>query len=322
MSPPTPRGRLAPSPTGALHLGNIRTFMAAWLSIRAQGGKIILRIEDLDHPRHKPGAEAALLSDLRWLGFDWDEGPHTQSARKTLYRAALHDLLRQRRAYPCTCSRSEVETAQSAPHSGEVLFYPGHCRDRFATWQAACDTLPQGRFPAWRFRVDSKEETPFIDEFSGFCGLTAAETSGDFVFARDPDGAGYTLAAVVDDAAMRITEVIRGDDLLPATPAQRLLYRALNLTEPAFYHIPLVVGEDGRRLAKRHGDTRIALFREAGVAPERIIARLAQSCGWATPAETRLPLCALIERFNWAGIPPTPCVWKPTDTEALLHDRS
>ncbi len=315
----TARGRLAPSPTGALHLGNIRTFMAAWLSIRAQGGRVILRIEDLDHPRHKLGAEAAMISDLRWLGFDWDEGPFIQSTRKSLYRAALHDLLRLRRAYPCTCSRQDVETAQSAPHTADILFYPGHCRDRFPTWEAARATLPPGRLPAWRFRVNPGEETPFIDGFTGFCPLTAAETCGDFAFARDPHGAGYTLAVVVDDAAMRITEVVRGDDLLPATPAQRLLYRALNLPEPSFYHIPLVVGEDGRRLAKRHGDTRIALFREAGVAPGRIIARLAQSCGWATPAQTDLPLSALIPRFNWASIPPTPCVWKPTDTEALLH---
>ena len=189
-------GRLAPSPTGALHLGNARTFMIAWLRARSQGGKVVFRMEDLDHPRDKPGAATAAVEDLRWLGFDWD-AEYVQSERRPFYREALEKLIAAGRAYPCVCSRRDVETAQSAPHDGEQLFYPGICRGRFATWNAAIDHLrAQGaaRIPCWRFRVDEGEKVAFRDAFAGDFEQDVSRTLGDFPLARDEFGAGYTLA--------------------------------------------------------------------------------------------------------------------------------
>lgn len=306
----TPIGRLAPSPTGALHLGNIRTFMIAWLQMRVQGGRILMRIEDLDHPKHKQGSEVQMLDELRWLGFDWDDEIVIQSQRLPYYQAALEKLCGAGRAYPCICSRKEVETAMSAPHSGEVLYYAGTCRERFTSYAQAQTQVPLGRLPAWRFRLDPCDLGCFVDGFSGECLYTAAETSGDFVFARDPHGVGYTLAVVVDDAEMGVTDIVRGDDLLPATPAQILLYRALALSEPIFYHVPLVVGSDGRRLAKRHGDTRIETYRQNGIKPEQIIGALARSCGW-TQAPTAT-LRDLIHHFTFDTIPHEAFIWSDT----------
>lgn len=301
-------GRLAPSPTGALHLGNVRTFMVAWLRARQAGGRLILRTEDLDHPKHKAGAAAQAIGDLRWLGFDWDE-EYVQSSRTALYAAALRKLHAAGLAYPCVCSRRDVEAAQSAPHEGDQLYYPGTCRDRFASWQEAYarlnpDPAADGvrRLPCWRFRTPEKAKVSFEDGFSGGYELDVSSKLGDFPLARDENGAGYALAVVVDDAAMGVTEVVRGDDLLPATPQQILLYRALGLREPAFFHVPLVVGADGRRLAKRHGDTRIASFREAGVRPEEIVGRLAWSLGM-NPDKKAVGLHSLTGSFDPARIP-------------------
>ena len=279
--------------------------MLAWLRARQAGGKVILRIEDLDHPRHRPGATEQMLDDLRWLGFDWDE-EFTQSARKPLYAAALGRLVAKGLAYPCICSRSEVEAVQSAPHEGEQLRYPGLCRGRFGSWREA--EAASGRPPCWRFRTPEGERVAFTDGFAGPYGMDVAETLGDFPLARDEQGAGYALAVTVDDAAMGVTEVVRGDDLLPATPPQILLYRALGLAAPAFFHVPLVVGTDGRRLAKRHGDTRIASFRAAGIRPEAIIGFLAAASGMA---ETKEPvrLKCLTGRFEPARLPREPLVF-------------
>lgn len=296
-------GRLAPSPTGALHLGNVRTFMVAWLRARSLGGRIIMRMEDLDHPKDKPGAAAQAIDDLRWLGFDWDD-EFTQSARRSIYRAALDRLVAAGLCYPCICSRRDVEAAQSAPHAGEQLFYPGTCRDRFASWHEAAAAISP-RIPCWRFRTPCDSRVSFRDSFAGEFTQDVSATLGDFPVARDPDGAGYTLAVVVDDAAMGVTEVVRGDDLLAATPAQILLQRALSLPTPQYCHVPLVVGPDGRRLAKRHGDTRISSFRNAGWPPERIIGLLAASCGWL-PSPTPISLRDLIPRFSLASIPSAP----------------
>ena len=221
-------GRLAPSPTGALHLGNVRTFAIAWLRARSVGGKVILRMEDLDHPRDKPGAAAQAIDDLRWLGFDWDE-EYVQSERRPFYRATLAKLP----AYPCACSRRDVESAQSAPHAGEQLYYPGTCRGRFAGWdEAAAACAP--RTPCWRFRVPPGATVRFVDAFAGPFEQDVSAVLGDFPLARDRDGAGYTLAATADDLAMGVTEVVRGDDLLPATPPQILIARALGRQPPAF----------------------------------------------------------------------------------------
>ena len=323
-------GRLAPSPTGALHLGNVRTFMIAWLRARSQGGKVIFRMEDLDHPKDKPGAAAQAIEDLRWLGFDWDE-EYVQSERKAIYREALESLQAQDLVYPCVCSRRDVESSQSAPHAGEQLYYPGTCRGRFKTWgeaknflggssdsRSSRSTRDSGfpRTPCWRLRVSENTVVSFDDTFAGHYEQDISRTLGDFPLARDEFGAGYTLACTVDDLLMGVTEVVRGDDLLPATPAQILLAEALLASSalstkhqapstPSYCHVPLVVGRDGKRLAKRHGDTRIATFREQGKAPEDILGSLAVSCGWAEMGE-RIALRDLLPRFDLGTIPRTP----------------
>ena len=310
------RGRLAPSPTGALHLGNARTFMIAWLRARTQGGSLVLRMEDLDHPKNKPGAAAAALEDLRWLGFDWDEGPdvggpcapYVQTGRRDLYGAALTKLIAAGRVYPCICARKDVEAGQSAPHIGETPFYNGICRGRFASYAEAREAAG-GRLPAWRFRVEPGEVAEFDDAFCGYVAQDVSTFCGDFVLARDEFGAGYMLAVVVDDAAMGITEVVRADDLLETTPRQLLVYRALGLEPPSFLHVPLVRGADGFRLAKRHGDTRIASFREAGVPPERLLGLLAHWCGWAAESES-VTLDQLLDRFDLDLLPRAPAVWR------------
>ena len=295
-------GRLAPSPTGALHLGNVRTFMIAWLRARACGGRILFRMEDLDHPRDKPGAAAAAVEDLRWLGFDWD-AECVQSERRSLYRENLHRLLELGLVYPCVCSRKDVERAQSAPHAGEQLHYPGTCRGRY-DWESACRFLNSAvthRLPCWRFAVPENTTVQFEDVFAGEYSQQVDVTLGDFPLARDIDGAGYTLAATVDDALTGVTEVVRGDDLLAATPAQILVHRALGNRVPAYCHVPLVTGPDGRRLCKRHGDTRVAAFRAAGWSPERLIGKLAATCGWGDG--TPIALADLVPYFTLDSIP-------------------
>ena len=311
-------GRLAPSPTGALHLGNVRTFMIAWLRARSRNGKLIMRMEDLDHPKDKPGAAAQAIEDLAWLGFDWDE-EYVQSERKPIYAAATKALFEAGFIYPCVCTRKDVEAAQSAPHAGEQLYYPGVCRDRFPSWSEALAVSPH---PCWRFRVPGDEVVKFEDGFAGRYSQNVAMTLGDFPLARDEGGAGYTLAATLDDLLMGVTEVVRGDDLLPATPAQILLARAIlrtcrlsdsgndGFSGLSYFHVPLVVGPDGRRLAKRHGDTRIASYRAGGRSPEEILGVLAASCGWCDPGE-RISLADLLPRFDPASIPRRP--WSPPD---------
>ena len=300
-------GRLAPSPTGALHLGNARTFLLAWLSARSRGGRVLFRIEDLDHPKKKPGAAAGMLEDLRWLGLDWDGGPVVQSSRLAVYRAALGRLVEAGRAYPCVCSRRDVEQTQSAPHGRDphTLAYSGRCRGRFASWEDACAALPAGRLPAWRFRSEPGRSA-FDDRFLGRRELDRSEI-GDFAFARDPDGAGYLLACAVDDALSGVTEVVRGADLVDAAHCQIQLLEALGLPVPAFCHVPLVVAEDGRRLAKRHGDTRLASLRAAGIPPERVVGLLAWWSGLAPFGAERSP-ADLVADFDLARVPRTPAV--------------
>ena len=325
MPLPPPRGRLAPSPTGALHLGNARSFLLAWLSVRSRGGSLVLRMEDLDHPKVKPQAAEQALADLRWLGLDWDEGPdlggpfapYVQTQRRPLYATALERLRAQGLAYPCVCSRKDVESAQSAPHAGEDgLAYDGHCRGRFATYAEASAVLPPDRLPVWRFRAPEGVATSFDDLVCGSQREIVAETIGDFALARDPDGAGYMLAVVVDDAAMGITEIVRGDDLLRTTHRQLLLQRALGLPTPRYAHVPLVVAEDGRRLAKRHGDTRLSALREAGIPPSRIVGLLAWWCGWAD-FDAHVHPAELLPKFDFATLSRAPAVLTPRVRAAL-----
>jgi len=290
----TATGRLAPSPTGALHLGNVRTFLWAWLSARAQRGRVLLRIEDLDTPRVKPGTAEKMLDDLRWLGFDWDGEVVVQTARREHYRAAFERL--QGRLFPCRCTRGEIAAAASAPHGDEhELRYPGTCRGY------------SGPATCWRFRVDPGV-VDFDDRLFGPQAIDVAGTIGDFAVAKTTDQPAYQLAVVADDLAQGVTEVVRGDDLIPSTARQILIYRALGAAPPAWGHVPLVVGPDGTRLAKRHGDARIATFRERGVPPERIIGVLAEWSGLGAGDAT--PSC-LVPKWDWAKVPKERIVLTP-----------
>ncbi len=310
-----PRGRLAPSPTGAQHVGNARTYLIAWLSARSTGGRVLLRMEDIDSPRIKPGAAEQALDDLRWLGLDWDEGPVVQTHRLALYEQALATLQRQELVYPCTCTRTDVERAASAPHpEHEGPVYPGTCAHRRVADAAALGDQPF----AWRFRVPDELIT-FDDAFRGPTTLNPCDLGGDFVVWKSAGTPAYQLAVVVDDALHEITEVIRGDDLIPSTPRQLLLYRALGYAPPTFAHVPLVVGPDGRRLAKRHGDTRLASLRAAGVKPEMLVGLLAWSCGWLERIET-IAARELLSRFRLNAIPTEPFVLTPELLQTIGHD--
>jgi glutamyl-tRNA synthetase len=276
-------GRLAPSPTGGLHVGHARSFLIAWLAARGASGRMIVRLEDLDATRVRSDARAAILVDLRWLGLDWDEGPdvggpsapYVQSDRLELYASALEELKRAERVYPCTCTRADIERAAAAPHAeDEGPTYPGTCASRTA---ADARSLA-GRPFAWRFRVPPGT-VAWCDLVRGELAIDPARIGGDFVVARSDAGPSYQLAVVVDDAAMGVTQVIRGDDLVPSTPRQLLLYRALGLTAPSFGHVPLAIGPDGRRLAKRDASIKLATLRESGVDPRRLIGEIAHSCG-------------------------------------------
>jgi glutamyl-tRNA synthetase len=299
-------GRLAPSPTGAQHVGNARTYLIAWLSARARGGRVVLRVEDIDSPRVKPGAAGGLLEDLHWLGLDWDEGPVVQTRRFRLYEAALLRLRERELVYPCTCTRTDVERAASAPHQEhEGPVYPGTCAGR----RSADDAALVGQPFSWRFRVPPGAVT-FRDGYRGPTRIDLHEVGGDFVVWKAAGTPAYQLAVVVDDDDLGVTEVVRGDDLVPSTPRQLLLYEALGMRPPGFVHVPLVVGPDGRRLAKRHGDTRLAALRAAGVRPERLLGLLAWSCGWLDRVEA-ITARDLLPPFRLETIPPAPFVLAP-----------
>lgn len=304
------RGRLAPSPTGVLHLGNARSFLLAWLEIRSTGGELLLRIEDIDGPRLKAGATDSVLEDLRWIGLDWDGEPTRQSARLSAYRAAFETLRAAGQVYPCTCSRRDVEEAASAPH-GESRFahegplYPGTCHGR---WRSAEEARNEtGCEPAWRFRTPDRS-IEFRDRFLGPVRCNPARELGDFVIWKRDGVPAYQLAVVVDDAAQQMTHVLRGDDLVASTPRQLLLYEALGSTPPSFAHTPLVVGQDGRRLAKRHGDTTLARFRQEGSTPEEIVGLLAAWSGLNPRGGACRPE-DLVERWSLERVPPEPPVW-------------
>ena len=267
---PPYRGRIAPSPTGYLHLGHARTFWMAQERARAAGGVLVLRNEDLDRARCKPEFASAILEDLRWFGFDWQEGPdvggpfapYNQSERYAHYRVALEKLELGGFIYPCTCSRKDLQAAAHAPHAEDNSepIYPGTCR------ALRRSDLASRKF-CWRFRVPDRETVSFVDGHLGAQQFTPGKDFGDFVVWRTDDVPAYQLACVVDDAAMRITEVVRGADLLASTARQLLLYRALGLPIPGFYHCPLITDESGVRLAKRHDALSLRQLREKGETP-------------------------------------------------------
>lgn len=270
--------RLAPSPTGALHLGNARTFVVNWLLARSHGWRVLLRVEDLDTPRTKPGAATDAIEDLRWLGLSWDGEVLYQSARHLVYQDALEQLIAAGAAYPCTCSRKDVEQAGGAPHAedGESV-YPGLCRGRWASADHAAKK--SGRPVSWRVHV-ADEPIAFRDAFAGERQFNLAHTCGDFVIFRGDGTAAYQLAVVVDDAAAGVNQIVRGDDLLESAARQTHLRRLLGLApEPTHWHLPLVVGGDGRRLAKRHGDTRLSHYRDGGTTSQRVLGLIGHWCG-------------------------------------------
>jgi glutamyl-tRNA synthetase len=304
------RGRFAPSPTGPLHLGNARTALLAWLAARSLRGALVMRVEDLDGPRVRPGLEARILEELRWLGLDWDEGPdvggalgpYRQSELGERHARALDRLRAAGLVYPCFCSRAEIAQASQAPHAGDDgPRYPGTCRDLGEAERAA---RAARRPPAWRFRVP-EGPVEFEDELHGRCSFDVAATVGDFVVARADGVPSYQLAVVVDDAAMEITHVVRGDDLLPSTSRQILLGRALGLPQPRYAHVPLVVGDDGERLAKRHGARSLGELRAGGADPAAVVGALAATCGLAEPG-ARIRPADLVEGFRLDAIPRTP----------------
>jgi glutamyl-queuosine tRNA(Asp) synthetase len=280
--PPEYRGRLAPSPTGHLHLGHASTFWTAQARARERGGALVLRIEDLDRERCKPGYDAAILEDLRWLGFQWQEGPdiggafgpYRQSERMSFYLDAWQQLAAAGMIYPCACSRKDVERALQAPHAGEgETIYPGICRP--AQPSPPAQDKPDGW--NWRFRATPGETVAFEDGRAGPQSFRAGRDFGDFLVWRKDGMPAYQLAVVVDDAAMRISEVVRGADLLASTAQQLLLYRALGLMPPAFYHCPLVADAHGQRLAKRTGAHSLRRLREAGADPSALTRQMLPS---------------------------------------------
>jgi glutamyl/glutaminyl-tRNA synthetase len=274
-------GRLAPSPTGYLHLGHARTFLIAAERARQARGTLILRNEDLDPDRCRPEFAAAMIEDLRWLGIEWQEGPdrggphapYSQSQRRDFYLAVWKQLRDRGFIYPCTCSRKELAQSATAPNdSDDEPIYPGKCRAR--TGARAFET-PVG--VNWRFRVPDGEEITFVDQHLRPQAYVTGQDIGDFVIWRRDDVPAYQLAVVADDQAMRITEVVRGADLLKSTARQLLLYRVLNWEPPQFYHCDLVRDDNGVRLAKRHDALSIRKLREA-MSPEKV-RNLAMSAG-------------------------------------------
>jgi glutamyl-tRNA synthetase len=278
-SPSPYRGRLAPSPTGFLHLGHARTFWTAREQARKRGGSLILRNEDLDPQRCRPLFLDAMLEDLRWFGFSWNEGPdcggpygpYSQSARQPHYRSAFEQLLAGGFLYPCACSRQDVLRALTAPHAGEdEPVYPGTCRHKSPSSVTTASRC------CWRFRVPDGSQISFIDAHNGPQSFLAGSDFGDFVVWRQDDLPSYQLAVTVDDTAMQITEVVRGADLLPSTARQLLLYQALGREPPTFLHCPLLTDEHGVRLSKRHDSLSLRKLRESGATPEEL------RRGWTT----------------------------------------
>ena len=280
------RGRLAPSPTGYLHLGHARTFWTAQQRAVEQGGTLVLRNDDLDRHRCKAEFVSAMMEDLRWFGFDWQEGPdlggphapYSQSERMPLYRAAFQRLRAGGFLFPCTCSRQDVLRALAAPHAGEdEPVYPGTCRNVTGdTGQMAGATHASGRTSpssAWRFRVPEDRVVTYVDGQFGPQTFVAGRDFGDFVVWRNDDLPAYHLACVVDDALMGITEVVRGADLLPSTARQILLFEALGAPVPDFLHCPLVTDANGMRLAKRHDALSLRALRAQGEAAASLRAR-------------------------------------------------
>lgn len=304
MKKQTVRGRFAPSPSGRMHLGNAWSSLLAWLSVRSQGGTMVLRLEDLDTSRCKQEFCEGIEEDLHWLGLDWDEGGlsggarYRQSLRQAAYRAALEKLEQKHLLYECFCTRGQLHAA-SAPHrsDGDII-YPGTCRNLS---DAERQKRAQFRHPAVRIRVP-KDEIEFVDRLQGSYSENLAQMCGDFILRRSDGIYAYQLAVVVDDADMGITEVVRGQDLLSSTPRQIYLQRLLGYPTPDYCHVPLLCDADGRRLSKREADLTLASIRASGVRAEQVVGWLACAAGLIDRYE---PIAAreLIPLFSYDNLP-------------------
>ena len=285
------RGRLAPSPTGYLHLGNAWAFLLAWAACRSQRGTLVLRMEDIDPERSHDAYTDAAMEDLHWLGLDWDEGPdrggpyapYRQSERLSLYRESLQYLLRADLAYPCYCTRKELRSLAGAPHVGDAgAAYPGTCRNLTPEQRQVHERA--GRRPCIRLRFPERIYT-FEDRIHGTITMTPDLCGGDFALQRSDGVIAYQLAVAVDDADMRISQVVRGEDILVSTPRQLALLDLLGLPRPQEYiHVPLLCDPHGERLAKRHASLALRALREKGVRPEAIVGYLAQKAGFLVSA--------------------------------------
>jgi len=309
--------RLAPSPTGALHLGNARTFLVNWALARRAGWRVVMRVEDLDTPRVKAGAIEETLDVLAWLGLDWDGDVEIQSEHAAGHADAMRTLARAGVVYPCELTRAQIEAAASAPQegSGEVRF-PPELRPG-SIGPAAFEPGGVDGGANWRFVVPTGEVT-FMDAFRGEQRIDPAASIGDFVVWTKRGQAAYQLAVVVDDARAGVTQVVRGDDLLDSTARQLLISRALGVgPEPAYTHLPLVRGGDGRRLAKRHGDTRITAYRGRGVGAERVVGVCAYWCG-VSKGRVAMDAAEFRDRLALGRIPPRDVVFGAEDEAWLL----
>lgn len=306
-------GRLAPSPTGLLHLGHARSFLLAWWSARSQRGRVLLRFDDLDGQRSQPKFATQAQIDLEWLGLDWDGAPTFQSAHQASFDDAIRQLQAGNHCYPCVCSRRDVEEAIAAPHAGQAEpRYPGTCRDRFnSVAQARSET---GKDTCLRFCV-APGEVRFRDGLFGEQICDVQQTIGDFVVQRRDGSTAYQLAVVVDDAARGVTEVVRGEDLLASTARQLLLQRALTLAHPSWIHVPLINDSTGKRLAKRADSLSLQTLRDAGIDARALVAWAAASAGIAVPprcsAQEVLPL------FDWGRLHRTAVNLPENPLEAL-----
>lgn len=299
----TGAGRYAPSPSGRLHLGNLRTAMVAWLFARSTGRGFLMRIEDVDRGRDA-GAAKEQLAELAAIGLDWDGAPVYQTARRPVHDAAIERLRALGLVYECTCTRREILEAPSAPHAAPGA-YPGTCRDRSESERAAARASIAPRLPALRLRTDLYELT--FDDL--LLGPVTAEID-DFVLRRGDSAIAYNLAVVVDDADMGVDQVVRGDDLASSTPRQILLQHLLGLPTPLYAHVALVLGPSGARLAKRDGAVTLEDLAAGGVTAREVRDQLAVSLGLTDPGES-LSLPELVDRFDPVKLPRDPWVWAP-----------
>lgn len=299
METSVPIGRLAPSPTGRLHLGHARSFLLAWWDARSRGGRVVLRLEDLDASRVRPEFVRGCVEDLAWLGLDWDGPARLQSAGREHLLGALEELSQRGLVYPCVCTRSEIEAAISAPHAGEgPAPYPGTCRGRFRDLAQA--EHESGRRAALRLTAPDVE-LELTDRVHGAFRSNPAREVGDFPLTSRDGQVAYQLAVVVDDARDGVNSVLRGDDLLDSTGRQALLQGLLGLPRPTWAHVPLVVDAGGRRLAKRADDLSLAELRARGVRPEVIVSWAARSAGLDVPSALRAE--AVLPDFDLARLP-------------------